>query len=120
MARVGVDMSSQLAEVLQGLLSNKRSEALKAEMSRPIGERRDAAAVVSDVMENWLFTTPKGARLEPSNLRKVFNKLLTAAELRRVRFHDLRHTLRFTPDKPGRKPCVCERPACPSFDSDHG
>jgi integrase len=87
-----VDMSSQLAEVLQGLLSKKRSEALKAEMSRPIGERRDAAAVVSDVMENWLFTTPKGARLEPSNLRKVSNKLLTAAELRRVRFHDLRHT----------------------------
>ena len=26
-----------------------------------------------------------------SNLRKVFNRLLTAAKLRRVRFHDLRH-----------------------------
>ncbi|HYT58054.1 MAG TPA: tyrosine-type recombinase/integrase [Verrucomicrobiae bacterium] len=43
-------------------------------------------------MEDWLFTTPKRARLEPSNLRKVFNKLLTDAKLRRVRFHDLRHT----------------------------
>lgn len=87
-----VDMSSQLAEVLQAMLSKKRSEVLQAEMSKPVGERRDAATVVSEVMEGWLFTTPKGARLEPSNLRKMFNKLLTAAELRRVRFHDLRHT----------------------------
>ena len=87
-----VDMSSQLVEVLQAMLSQKRSAALQAEMKKPVGERRDAATIVSEVMEDWLFTTPAGARLEPSNLRKVFNKLLTAAELRRVRFHDLRHT----------------------------
>jgi integrase len=43
-------------------------------------------------MEASFFTTPKGARLEPSNLRKVFGKLLTDAKLRRVRFHDLRRT----------------------------
>ena len=30
--------------------------------------------------------------MDPSNLRKVFNRLLTDAELRRVRFHDLRHS----------------------------
>jgi integrase len=60
-------------------------------MSKPVAERRGAAAVVSKVMEDWLFTTPS-ARLEPSNLRKVFFKLLTAAELRQVGFHDLRHT----------------------------
>jgi integrase len=87
-----VDMSSQLAEVLQAMLSQKRAAALQAEMIKPVGERRDAATIINEVMEDWLFTTPKGARLEPSNLRKVFNKLLTAAELRRVRFHDLRHT----------------------------
>jgi integrase len=87
-----VDMSSQLVEVLQAMLSQKRSAALQAEMKKPVGERRDAATIVSELMEDWLFTTPKGARLEPSNLRKVFNKLLTAAELRRVCFHDLRHT----------------------------
>ena len=81
-------------------------------MEKPTGERKDAATVVNEVMEDWLFTTPEiiakskaakrkrspkakprgGTQLDPSNLRKVFYKLLTAAKLRRVRFHDLRHT----------------------------
>ena len=87
-----VDMSKHLAVVLGDLLSRKRAAALRREMEKPIGERRDTAAVVNEVMEEWLFTTPKGVRLEPSNLRKVFNKLLTDAKVRRVRFHDLRHT----------------------------
>ena len=30
--------------------------------------------------------------MDASNLRKVFNKLLTVAKLRQIRFHDLRHT----------------------------
>jgi integrase len=65
--------------------------------------------VVNEVMEDWLFQTsliarsarakrrrpdvePRGAtQIDPSNLRKIFNRLLTDAELRRVRFHDLRH-----------------------------
>ena len=87
-----VDMSKQLAAVLGDLLSRKRAAALRKEMENPADERRDAAAVVNGVMEDWLFNTPKGARLEPSNLRKVFNKLLTDAKVRRVRLHDLRHT----------------------------
>src|SRR5262249_10520016 len=48
--------------------------------------------VVNAVMKDWLFQTPTGTQLDPSNVRKIFNKLLTAAKLRRVRFHDLRHT----------------------------
>jgi hypothetical protein len=32
-------------------------------------------------MEGWLFQTPAGTQLDPSNVRKVFNKLLTAAKL---------------------------------------
>jgi integrase len=36
---------------------------------------------------------PGGRQLDPSNLRKSFNRLLTDANVRRVRFHDLRHTL---------------------------
>src|SRR5262245_56754879 len=87
-----VDMSSQLAGVLADLLSKKRAAALRSEMEKPTGERRDAAAVVNEIMEDWLFTTPQGTQLDPSNLRKVFQKLLTKAKLRRVRFHDLRHT----------------------------
>jgi integrase len=47
---------------------------------------------VNEVMEDWRFTTPQGTQLDQSNLRKVFYRLLVAAKLRRVRFHDLRHT----------------------------
>jgi len=71
-------------------------------MEKPADERRDAATVVNEVMEDWLFTTPEimakpkavgrkpkprgGTQLDPSNLRKMFYTLLTAAKLRRVRF----------------------------------
>jgi integrase len=87
-----VDMSKNLAAVLNDLLSRKRAAALRKEMEKPAGERKDAATVVNEVMEDWLFTTPQGTQLDPSNIQKIFNKLLTAAKLRRVRFHDLRHT----------------------------
>jgi integrase len=102
-----VDMSAQLKEVLQELLSKRRSDALKNEMQKPAGERREAATVVNEVMEGWLFTTPEilpkrkdskdakprgGNQLDPSNLREAFNAVLTKAKLRRVRFHDIRHS----------------------------
>jgi integrase len=107
-----VDMSNQLAEVLNDLLSKRRAEALRREMEKPAEERRDAATVVNEVMGGWLFQTPEtvakseaakrrrslgvtprgGTQIDPSNLRKLFNRLLTDAKLRRVRFHDLRHT----------------------------
>jgi integrase len=105
-----VDMSKQLAATLKDLLARRRAKALEQELRKPAGERRDAATVVNEVMEDWLFQTriivrselaerrrpnrePRGGtQLDPSNLRKTFNKLLTDAKLRRVRFHDLRHT----------------------------
>jgi integrase len=43
-------------------------------------------------MQGWLFQSPAGTQVDPSNLRKLFNRLLTDAKLRRVRFHDLRHS----------------------------
>ncbi len=66
-----VDMSAQLAEVLRDLLSKRRVEALRKEMERPAEERRDAATVVNEVMEGWLFQTPAGTQIDPSNLRKA-------------------------------------------------
>jgi len=90
-----VDMSTQLSEALSDLLSKRRAEALRREIEKPAEERRDAATVVNGVMEDWLFQTPGkrgGTQIDPSNLRKVFNRLLIDAELRRVRFHDLRHS----------------------------
>jgi integrase len=99
-----VDMSVQLTEALNELLSKRRAEALRKEMEKPAEERRDAATVVNAAMEDWLFQTPRtspkskdaahrgGTQIDPSNLRKLFNRLLTDAKLRRVRFHDLRHS----------------------------
>lgn len=87
-----VDMSAQLTGVLQDLLSKRKALALRKEMEKPSGERRSAAEVTGEIMEGWLFTTPVGTQLDPSNLRKAFNRLLELAELRRVRFHDVRHT----------------------------
>ena len=97
-----VDMSTMLANTLDELLSSRRAEALREEMKKPADERCDAAAVVNAVMDDWLFQTPgvvkkngqviRATRLEPSNLRKIFNRILVGAGLRRVRFHDLRHT----------------------------
>jgi integrase len=87
-----VDMSAQLAEVLNELLSKRSADALRREMEKPADKRQDAATVVNEVMEGWLFQTPVGTQIDPSNLRKLFNRLLTDAKLRRIRFHDLRHT----------------------------
>ena len=59
-----VDMSNQLAKVLY-------------EMKRKGDE--------------WQFQMSTGT-LDPSNLRKSFQRILVNGELRRIRFHDLRHT----------------------------
>jgi len=76
-----VDMSLQLTNTLERLLAKRKAEALKK------GESLDA------VTEGWVFTTPQGTQLDPDNLRKrVFYRALAMAGLRRVRFHDLRHT----------------------------
>jgi integrase len=40
----------------------------------------------------FVFTTRAGTPIEPSNLTKAFQKLLKAAGLGHIRFHDLRHT----------------------------
>ncbi len=88
-----VDMSLQLTNSLDELLAKRKVEALKREMERPPEERRKHERVLAEVMESWIFTTPIGTQLDPNNLRKhVFYRCLDLAELRRVRFHDLRHT----------------------------
>jgi len=62
-------------------------------MAKPAEERRDPDEVIVEVMEGWLFTDPKGRQLDPNNMRKrAFYRCLDLAELRRVRFHDLRHS----------------------------
>ena len=105
-----VDMSIQLSNTLDEMIGKRKADALTRELQKPLAERRKPQDVINAVMGDWLFTTPEiiaktgkrgrspaakprgGTRLDPSNLRKTFYKLLTKAEIRRIRFHDARHT----------------------------
>jgi integrase len=87
-----VDMSIQLTNTLDEMIGKRKADALTRELQKPLVERRKPEEVINAVMEGWLFTTPINTQLDPSNLRKIFHALLTKAELRRIRFHDARHT----------------------------
>ncbi|CAL9448095.1 Tyrosine recombinase XerC [Streptomyces sp. enrichment culture] len=39
-----------------------------------------------------MFTTAQGSAIDPTNLTRAFLTLLRSAGLRRIRFHDLRHS----------------------------
>jgi integrase len=43
-------------------------------------------------VQDWVFLSTLGCRWEERNLRRAFYKVLEKGNLRRVRFHDLRHT----------------------------
>ena len=89
-----VDMSLQLTNTLDTLVAARKAEAVRRELEKPADERREPDGVIAGVMEDWLFIDPSNRRqLDPNNMRKrVFYRCLDLAELRRVRFHDLRHT----------------------------
>jgi integrase len=73
-----VDMSAHLAEALQRLRAARAEEALK----------RGWGAI-----PDWLFCNEDGRPLWKSDFeRRIFHRVLAKAGLRRVRFHDLRHT----------------------------
>ena len=72
-----VDMSRELSQTLKDLLFERQI---------------DAGATGTDI-PLWVFPSETGGLLHPHNIRdRVFYGLLTKAKLRRVRFHDLRHT----------------------------
>jgi integrase len=72
-----VDLSSQLAEEFRRLRAERRREALASGWGAL----------------PWIFVTGEGRPLFKANFaRRVFHPLLKRAGLRRIRFHDLRHT----------------------------
>ena len=71
-----VDMSDQLIEVMRGLQTNRKREALK-----------DGRGVVVD----WIFHKG-GEPIAQNSIRNVWNRLLLKAGIRRNRLHDIRHT----------------------------
>jgi integrase len=73
-----IDMSDSLIEELQAM----RRRRLEDFMKRGKNEIPD-----------WIFCNSDGGPLDMQNLKnRHFNKCLEAAKLRRIRFHDLRHT----------------------------
>ncbi len=70
--------SQQLSETLKGLLTTRKAEVLRKGWGK---------------VPEWVFCNEDGGPLDGDNLRhRVFYKLLEKAGLRRIRFHDLRHT----------------------------
>ncbi|CAL9324433.1 Tyrosine recombinase XerC [Streptomyces sp. SudanB135_2055] len=48
-----------------------------------------------------MFTTAQGGAIDPTNLTRAFPTLLRSAGLRRIRFHDLRHSTTTLPLEQG-------------------
>jgi site-specific recombinase XerD len=53
-------------------------------------ERETASSAWQD--SSLVITTPMGRPLDPANLTRRFRAFLNRAGLRRIRFHDLRHS----------------------------
>ncbi|MGE5708725.1 MAG: tyrosine-type recombinase/integrase [Nitrospira sp.] len=69
------------------------SPQLKAELERLRETRQLDASMKGDTTPpDWVFLTPQRNRMTNEVLRKAFYAQLAAAGLRKVRFHDLRHT----------------------------
>ncbi len=64
--------------------------ALRAHRVKQLEERLSAGKHWREM--GLVFTTTIGTPIEPSNLTKEFQQLLTTAGLQHIRFHDLRHT----------------------------
>ncbi len=73
-----IDMSDELAEAFHDHRQRLRQEWLKK---------------AKNEIPEWVFPNGEGKPLEYYNVRhRHFEKCLEAATLRRIRFHDLRHT----------------------------
>ncbi|MFJ8795036.1 tyrosine-type recombinase/integrase [Streptomyces sp. NPDC102462] len=64
--------------------------SLEQHLKRQRQEREAAGAGWKD--SGYVFTRPDGAPIEGATLTRHFNTLLRRARLRRIRFHDLRHS----------------------------
>lgn len=81
-----VDMSLQLTNILETLLAYRKADAVRR---NPQAKDKALAAV----MESFVFIREDARQLDPNDLRRqILYKALDLAEVRRVRFHDLRHT----------------------------
>ncbi|MEU6120393.1 tyrosine-type recombinase/integrase [Streptomyces sp. NPDC047123] len=82
--------TTTLASERRIVLPTECINSLKIHQERQEEERKAAGTGWTDT--GLIFTTPKGRPLDPTNLTRRFRRLLHCAELRTIRFHDLRHS----------------------------
>ncbi|MEU0990728.1 site-specific integrase [Streptomyces sp. NPDC005953] len=66
--------------------------ALRAQRAQQIADRKATGDAWKGTAHGLVFTTRNGTPIEPRNLNRSFEALSIRAKIRRVRFHDLRHT----------------------------
>ncbi|GGT66768.1 tyrosine-type recombinase/integrase [Streptomyces purpureus] len=71
-------------------LPTHSAQSLKLHHERQQREREAAGTTWQQT--GHVFTTPQGRTVDPTNLTRAFKTLLRKACLRRIRFHDLRHS----------------------------
>jgi integrase len=71
-------------------LSDLSLKALRDEREAQVAARQDAWSKWRDIVPGLVFTTPVGAPRNGSSLTHALQKALRAAELRPLRWHDLR------------------------------
>jgi len=71
-----VDMSDQLIEALRGLHARRKREALKEGRGKPVD----------------IIFHRQGKHMEQNYIRRIFKRVLSKAEMRDIRIHDMRHT----------------------------
>ena len=71
-------------------LPTESVHSLKSHRQHQEVERRTADDSWKD--SGLVFTTPTGGPIDPANMSRRFGRFLDSAGLRRIRFHDLRHS----------------------------
>ncbi|MBW1599734.1 tyrosine recombinase XerC [Streptomyces sp. JJ38] len=66
--------------------------ALRAQRAQQLADKRAAGEKWKGGAHDLIFTTRNGTPIEPRNLNRSFEVLCARAGVRKVRFHDLRHT----------------------------
>ncbi|MEO3752531.1 site-specific integrase [Streptomyces sp. B6B3] len=66
--------------------------ALRAQRAQQLADKRAAGENWKGTGQGLVFTTKNGTPIEPRNLNRSFEALCVRSGVRRVRFHDLRHT----------------------------
>ncbi|MDH6521941.1 integrase [Streptomyces sp. SAI-135] len=90
--------TSGLTHLPTKTLASERRIALPTECIRSLKEHRQQQDKEREIAGSaWrdsglVFTTPTGRPLDPANLTRRFRSFLNRAGLRRIRFHDLRHS----------------------------